>query len=80
MRTVLDSTGHRLFSKNQYLTAQQIISFWSRYASNMRENAAAARQQPNLNEIPNDEYRHDSNLPTEEEDLWAVVSPHIELS
>ncbi len=79
MRATLTSDGrNRLFSKEEYLTAQQITSFWSRYASNIRKNAATARQQENLNIIPIDAQRRDPSFPTQEDELWATVSEYIE--
>ncbi len=81
MQTELSSDGRNcLFSKKEYLTAQQITSFWSRHAAHVRRNAATARQQENLNIIPTDAQRRDPSFPTEEDELWAILSEDIELT
>ncbi len=40
MRQEQLENGAQYFSKQEYLTAQQIISFWSRHAANVRAAAA----------------------------------------
>ncbi len=72
MRHEVNSDGKRMFSKGEFLTMQQITSFWSRYASNARVNAAAAREEalrPHFPDIPVEESRDDPNIPTEEDEL-----------
>ncbi len=80
MRTATGRNGERMFTKKDYLTGQQITSFWSRYASNRRANAATAWMQANLNEIRADEHRRDPNIPTEEDQILVAVSPEIDIT
>ncbi len=75
MRHEVTSDGKRMFAKEEFLTAQQITSFWSRYASNARVNAAAAREEalrPQFPDVPVDESQDDPNIPTEEDKLRAA--------
>ncbi len=67
---MLNSDGKRKFTKDEFLTAQQITSFWSRYASSARANAAAAREEAlgsNFPDVPLGEARTDPNIPTDED-------------
>ncbi len=63
--------------KNEYLTAQQIMNFQSRYAADIRASGvAAAKQQasgPDYPEVSAEEARRDSTIPTEADNLRSTV-------
>ncbi len=72
MRHELSSDGKRRFTKEEFLTAQQITSFWSRYSSTARANAAAAREEAlgsNFPDVALEDSRSDPNIPTEEDNI-----------
>ncbi len=77
MRHELNSDGKRRFTKEEFLTAQQITSFWSRHASSARVNAAAAREEAlgsNSYDVPLEESRDDPNIPTEEDNMRSAFA------
>ncbi len=85
MRHETNDDGSQMFKKDEYLTAQQITSFWSRHAANVRAGAVDARkrtappteagaadEETTSLVIPLDEYIKDPNIPTEEMELRNI--------
>ncbi len=75
MRHELNTDGKRKFTKDEFLTTQQITSFWSRYASSTRANAAAAREEArgsNFPDVPLEDSRADPNIPTDEDIIHSA--------
>ncbi len=69
--------GTRMFSKDEYLTAQQITSYWSCYAATVRARGASAWQQalqPEISQVPLNEYRNDPNVPDPEAELIQAIT------
>ncbi len=86
MRHETEDDGSQMFNKKDYLTAQQITSFWSRHAASARASAVDARDKtsgpseagPAVEEtilaVPLDEYKKDPNIPTEEMELRDTIN------
>ncbi len=78
MRHAVFDDGTRMFSKDEYLTAQQITGYWSRYAATVRAKGANARKQalePGISRVPLNEYRNDPNIPDPEAEIIQAVTP-----
>ncbi len=70
------SNGTQMFAKDEYLTAQQITSYWSHYAATVRAQGASARQQATNQEtveVPLAEHHDDPNL-VEQEAVYNTIT------
>ena len=82
MRSLLNPDGNRKFLKEEFLTAVQITSFWSRYASRTRERAASARKEAlaessvHYTDVPQDEFQKDSYL-SEDQQMRDIFQEEI---
>ncbi len=88
MRHETEGDGSQMFTKDEYLTAQQITSFWSRHAATMRAGAVVARDissgptetgpaddDENVSlVVPLDACTKDPNIPTEEMELRSSIN------
>ncbi len=72
------SNGTEMFSKDEYLTAQQITSYWSRYAAMVRakgtDNARQQAIQQQTVEVPLDEYCNDPNVAEKGAELYNTIT------
>ncbi len=78
MRQAVFDNGTRMFSKDEYLTAQQITSYWSRYAATVRGKGANAWKEalePGMSQVPLNEYRNDPNTPDPEAEIIRTITP-----
>ena len=76
-----DGHGNQLFLKQNFLSAQQILSFWSHYAANAPSDAGNATSSGtgNFRSISRGVlYRDDPNIPTEEDLLTLVAEELLE--
>ncbi len=69
MRKLQGPGGRAYFQPSEYLTWQQIASFWSRMNANPR---ASNRQQP-PDQVNHDEYVNDPTIPTQHADIWEEL-------
>ncbi len=70
------TNGTQMFTKDEYIMAQQITSYWSRYAAMVRAKGASARQQATNQEtveVPLAEYRNDPNVVEQEAGLYDTI-------